>query len=563
LATDFDGTIAREDRVRDDVIDALRRLRISGRRILLVTGRQIANLRSVFPQMDIFDCIVAENGGVLFWPESRSLDALAPPPSPMLLDALHERGIEPLSAGSVVVATRHPNEHAVLDVIHGLALELQIVFNQNEVMVLPPGVSKGTGLQSALRKLNLSEHEVVSVGNAANDHSFLTISECSVAVADAAPSIRDAVTFTTRSPNGDGVIELIEELIDNDLASRTPMRSDETVLLGIDERGDPIRLSPYGHNILVVGPSASGKSTFATGVIERLMDLAYQLCIIDPEGDYGTLEGVTVLGSRARAPAIDEVVEVLRDPGVSVVVNLLGVRLEDRPHFAADLFSQIHAMRVSTGRPHWVVVDEVHHLLPSSWAHAKMLLPQRLGETILITMRATEVVPHLVERVDVIVAVGSDPQAVLDDVAAALGTAPPEVPPLTRSANECVIWFRARDRKPMRMWTVPARTERLRHIRKYAEGNLGAKSFFFRGPEQRFNLRAQNLASFRDLIEGIDDATFLHHLNRGDYSAWLRSAIKDAPLAEEVSSIRSSGGSTAQKRRAIIEAIEQRYVVGR
>jgi hypothetical protein len=192
-----------------------------------------------------------------------------------------------------------------------------------------------------------------------------------------------------------------------------------------------------------------------------------------------------------------------------------------------------------------------------------MLLPQRLGETILITMRATDVVPHLVERVDVIVAVGSDPRPVLADVAAALGVDPPEAPSPPRSANECVVWFRARDRKPMRMWTVPARTERLRHIRKYAEGNLGPKSFFFRGPEQRFNLRAQNLTSFRDLIEGIDDATFLHHLHRHDYSSWLRDVIKDAPLADEVSSIRGADTSTAQKRRAIIDAIEQRYVVGR
>ena len=76
--------------------------------------------------------------------------------------------------------------------------------------------------------------------------------------------------------------------------------------------------------------------------------------------------------------------------------------------------------------------------------------------------------------------------------------------------------------------------ERLRHLRKYAEGNLGPQSFFFRGLGAKMNLRAQNLTAFCELAAGVDDDTWLFHLRTGDYSAWMRGVIKDDDLAREV-----------------------------
>ena len=106
----------------------------------------------------------------------------------------------------------------------------------------------------------------------------------------------------------------------------------------------------------MAGPSASGKSTFATGLIERLVHKSYQVCILDPEGDYSTLDDIVTLGSRLRAPLISEVLDVLQDPSVNVVVNLLGVELDDRPAYFAELLPRLLAMRARTGRPHWLVV---------------------------------------------------------------------------------------------------------------------------------------------------------------------------------------------------------------
>ena len=109
----------------------------------------------------------------------------------------------------------------------------------------------------------------------------------------------------------------------------------------------------------------------------------------------------------------------LRDAGTNLVVNLLGIPLQDRPAFFAQLFPRLQAMRAHTGRPHWIVIDQVHHLLPATWGLAPSTLPQRLGETILITYRPREVAPSILALVDTAVAVGPSPDGPLAEFATA------------------------------------------------------------------------------------------------------------------------------------------------
>ena len=130
---------------------------------------------------------------------------------------LQERGVTPLVTGRVIVASLHPHEKTIVDVIAKLGLELQVIFNKGAVMVLPTGVNKATGLIAALQELKLSAHNVVGIGDAENDHSFLSLCECSVAVANAIPSLKEQADYTTKAENGDGVIELIEQLLADDL----------------------------------------------------------------------------------------------------------------------------------------------------------------------------------------------------------------------------------------------------------------------------------------------------------------------------------------------------------
>jgi hypothetical protein len=117
------------------------------------------------------------------------------------------------------------------------------------------------------------------------------------------------------------------------------------------------------------------------------------------------------------------------------------------------------------------------------------MLPQRLGETILITHRPSEVAPPLLAMMDTAVAVGPSPALALDELAEALGFEPPAVPRTKR--HEAIVWERSAGLDPYAAIVVPARSARLRHLRKYSEGNLGPRSFFFRGAAARMNLRAR------------------------------------------------------------------------
>lgn len=216
LAVDYDGTLATDGKVDSAVLDALGRLKNSGRQLLLVTGRELNDLREVFPGLAIFDRIVAENGALLHTPLTDEHKALGHAPGQPFLDLLRRKEVAPLSAGHVIVATVEPHENRVLEAIRELGLELEIIFNRSSVMVLPSGINKATGLLQALKELKLAPQHVVGVGDAENDHAFLEACGYAVAVANAIPSLKDHADLVTQGPAGSGVLEVIERLFSDD-----------------------------------------------------------------------------------------------------------------------------------------------------------------------------------------------------------------------------------------------------------------------------------------------------------------------------------------------------------
>jgi hydroxymethylpyrimidine pyrophosphatase-like HAD family hydrolase len=560
LATDYDGTIASQGQVDEATLDALQRLRSSGRKLILVTGRELDDLKEVFPHLDLFERVVAENGALLYRPDSREEKVLAEAPPERFVAVLQRRGV-PLSVGRVIVGTREPHETTVLEVIRDLGVEMQVIFNKGAVMVLPSGVNKATGLRAALYELGLSPHNVVGVGDAENDHAFLSLCECAVAVANALPSVQEAADRVTSRSHGGGVIELIDRLIDSDLAELAPRLKRHTLLLGAREEGAEVRLDPYGVSVLLSGPSGTGKSTFATGLLERLVEHQYQFCIIDPEGDYSNFEGAVVLGDSKHAPTVNEVVQLLEKPDQNAVVNLLGISMEHRPSYFEGLLTALLELRGRTGRPHWIIIDETHHLLPPSWAPAIPNLPKKLNGVVLITVHPDHVAQAVLSWVDLILAIGGSPEKTIRKFTEAVGAPPPPVPAATLQPGEAIAWWRQQKAAPFRFQSIPPRGERLRHLRKYAEGELPPhRSFFFQGPDGKLNLRAQNLMIFNQLADGVDDTTWSYHLKRGDYSRWFRTMIKDPQLADEAAAIeRKTDLSPKESRAQIREKIEGRY----
>jgi hydroxymethylpyrimidine pyrophosphatase-like HAD family hydrolase len=558
LATDYDGTIAEHGIVTEATCKAIEALKRSGRRAILVTGRELPDLLSIFPQIGLFDLVVAENGALLYDPATQKEEPLAPPPPPEFVARLEAARVTPLSVGRSIVATWEPNETIVLETIRELGLELQIIFNKGAVMVLPANVNKASGLAAGLERLGLSPHNVVGIGDAENDHAFLSYCGFGVAVDNALSAVKDKVDYVTKGARGEGARELIELLDDTDLRDIKVQGERALPLLGTCGDGSDLRLDPRDGPMLIAGSSGGGKSTVVRSFIEQMHRLNFQFCVIDPEGDYAELVDAVVLGDAGQPPRIEEVMDLLSRPGVSVVVNLLGVKIADRPRFFAKMLPDLAAMRAHTGRPHWIVVDEAHHMLPADWDPAPVTLPREMPAIMLVTVHPEALAPDVVSAIESVIGVGKHPREAVKLFCEARGEPEPPELEVDREAGEAYYW---QGGKAQIVRIEQPKGERRRHVRKYAEGELGEdKSFYFRGPENALNLRAQNLMIFLQMAEGVDEATWLHHLREGDYSRWFEEAIKDDELADEARAVEADSAlDAATSREKIAEMVTRRY----
>jgi HAD superfamily hydrolase (TIGR01484 family) len=218
LACDYDGTLAHDGVLNASTAAALDRFCTSGRRLLMVTGRELPDLQSVCQVLDKFEWIVAENGALLYRPSDKFSKLLCAPASAELAQKLGEAHAQPLSVGRAIIATREPHENLVINLIKELGLELQVIFNKGAVMVLPTGVNKATGLSVALKEMKIDPQHVVAIGDAENDHAFLSMCGVGVAVANALPTLKERADLVIQGARGDGVIALIDRILATDLA---------------------------------------------------------------------------------------------------------------------------------------------------------------------------------------------------------------------------------------------------------------------------------------------------------------------------------------------------------
>lgn len=217
VAFDYDGTLAHHGAIAELTVEVLKKCSASGRKLIMVTGRELPELQEVCPHLGLFERVVAENGALLYDPAKNSIRSLGPPPSVEFVATLQRRGVEPLTTGNVIVSTLHPNETVVLQTIRDLGLELQVIFNKGAVMVLPSGINKATGLAAALKQLGRSAEETLAVGDAENDHALLESVGFGVALANAVAMLKAHADWVTDGRNGEGVQELIARLIEDKL----------------------------------------------------------------------------------------------------------------------------------------------------------------------------------------------------------------------------------------------------------------------------------------------------------------------------------------------------------
>jgi hydroxymethylpyrimidine pyrophosphatase-like HAD family hydrolase len=552
LATDYDGTLASDGHVTPNAIEALERFKDTGRRLILVTGRELAHVKEPFPRLELFDRVVAENGAVVYDPANEKEVVIGVGPPPAFVERLRQLNVTPLSVGRSIVATWEPHQAAVLEAIREFGLEHHIIFNKGAVMVLPPGINKAAGLEAALKDLGLSYHNVVGVGDAENDQAFLHHCGCAAAVANALPAIQNTAHVRLTKDHGEGVIELIERICRED-AGLAPAEA-HGILFGM-EGSEPVSLKPFDGNVLIAGKSGIGKSTLAIALTEQMVAEEFQFCVFDPEGDYDDLEHAVSVGDVKVPPVVDEALKLMK-AGTNIVINTQSLSVGERPGFFADMLPRVSALRTKSGRPHWLVIDEAHHLLPATRGDADQTLDDKVPAVILITVHPESISPGVLKSVHTIVALGQGD--VITQFCGAVGEKTPSWE--TPGEDEVIVWERGSGAPRRVRPQKPVQTHK-RHTRKYAEGALGEDhSFYFRGPDNQLNLRAQNLMLFVQIADGVDDRTWLHHLKQGDYSTWFREIIKDRELADEAATIETALQLNARESREKIgSAVIRRY----
>jgi HAD superfamily hydrolase (TIGR01484 family) len=558
LASDYDGTLAEDGSVTPLTLAALDKFKIFGKRLIMVTGRELPSLRDCFEGLNRFDLVVAENGALLFNPATGQERLISAAPPEQFVAALRAKNVHPLSVGRGIVATWTPNETIVLTTIRELGLDWQVVFNKGAVMCLPPGVNKATGLATALADWNLSPLNVVGIGDAENDLAFLSTCGCSVAVANALDTVKARVDIITAPDHGAGVSEFMNDWQIDAAGTFAGLRRHDLYLGDAAANNCAINLRANEGAILLAGSSGVGKSKLAALLMERLTDRGYQVCVIDPEGDYDSLSFLKHVGDTQRTPPAEEVAGLLQSPTTNLSLNLLGTDVSERPAYFSKLLGELCGLRASTGRPHWIVLDEAHHLAPRDALDHQVSFPANMSCVLFVTTHPKTLSSAALAAVQTVIAVGETANEAIAEFCRSVDE--PEPPEgVYPQESEVLVWRRRSESDVQRVAIGKAREEHRRHTRKYAEGRLGEdKSFYFTGSTQLLKLRAHNLAAFLQLAQGVDDDTWLFHLRNGDYTRWFRDSIKDDELAAEVQGLESSQ-DPASSRSALATSVKRRY----
>ena len=487
------------------------------------------------------DAVVAENGAVVHFPGGGHTRALAPSIPGAFVNELGRRGI-PFTAGHCLVDANAEDGPRLLDVTRTLELPLVQVFNRSRVMVLPQGISKATGLQAALDMLRLSARNTLAIGDAENDHELLRTAEIGVAVSWGSAALRSVADLVVSGAGPASVASFLRPLA----VSRTmpaPVRARRRLHLGYTEDGREFSLAVRGRNVLVAGDAKSGKSWLAGLLSEQLILHGYSVCVLDPEGDYGSMEalpGVAVLGGEDPPPTPRQLARALRYPDRSVVVDLSRLPQDDKIAYIREALPALNVMRRKTGLPHRIVLDEAHYFLHDEDAPA--LLDFELNGYTVVTYCASRLPAALLDATEVmIVTCESSPQ---------------EIDALCRRCASCQqvdrdAWRRQFGHIPLgqavalpitdeaggdvRQFTIGQRlTAHVRHREKYVDVPVteGRAFVFTEGPV--IGRRARTLRQFVAHVEHATSGALQGYLKRGDFSRWIREVFGDHALASEL-----------------------------
>lgn len=564
LALDYDGTIAVHGQMVPDVAAALREARERGIKIILVTGRILSDLRKVMHEEELFDAIVSENGAVLTFPGGWTR-LLGRPASREVLSAFCDQGIE-IAFGDCVVEADAAESGKLLKVIKKLQLPLMLVFNHGRVMVLPQGITKASGLCTALDTMRLSRHNCLGIGDGENDHALLDTCEVGVAVGWGSPALRKMADHVLEGEGPAAVAGYIREVTGT---RSLPLQraKDRHLFLG-RIAATPVQTSILGRNILVAGDPRTGKSWIGGLLAEHLILHGYCLCVIDPEGEYSSLELLpdVLVFDDAQPPRLSDMRRALQHPDTSVVIDLSKLEHGEKLAYAGRLLPMLAQLRQEKGLPHWLVLDEAHYFLDRPASEVSAVC--RRGGTVLVTYRPSQIHPdHLSSEGTVLTTTISHPDE-LDALVSLRGDCADTEKWRgllgSLAINEAAIIHRHHRRcdLPERFMLAQRLTSHVRHRSKYIDVPMPAhRAFHFTCNGQSYGPPARSLKEFVGLLVRVPESSVREHAGRSDFSKWISKVLGDQALARAVGKIEQKfrAGGEVNLPEALKQVIDKRY----
>ncbi|AMY10763.1 Sugar phosphatase YidA [Luteitalea pratensis] len=567
IALDYDGTIASGDVLDPSAQDAIAATRARGIVVVLVTGRILDQLRRVAGDLHFVDGVIAENGAVMHFPDSGRTSALAPPVPEEFVAELSRRGI-PFAAGRCLVDADANDAPRLLDIIRTLELPLVLIFNHGRVMVASQGVSKATGLNVVLETLRLSARNTVAIGDAENDHELLRLAEVGVAVAWGRKALQASADIVLDGTGPAAVGDYLRTLA----AAGTlpiPPRARRRLLLGTLADGREFSLAVRGRNVLVTGDATSGKSWVAGLLCEQLILHGYSVCVVDPEGDYSSLEGlpgVTVLGRDDAPPTSRELLRALRYPDRSVVLDLSRLPYDDKFHYVRAILPALNVFRRRTGLPHRILLDEAHYYLHDTDA-PQLLDFEHNGYTV-VTYCASRLPPAVLTSTEVMIVTRESNPAEMDALrarcrgCAAIDASRWAVLGHLKVGQAVALPITEEAAGELRLFTIaPRLTTHVRHREKYVDVPVSSDRAFVFRTDGHAGQRIRTLRQFVSALETTSKPLLAGYIGRGDFSRWIGDVFGDRALAAELQALerRHGAGPREETLREMVSAVRHRY----
>ncbi len=578
LASDLDGTLADNGVIPPATWMLLRQAKLAGFTLFLVTGRTLESFVDTGPYTETFDALVVEDGAVVYLPRRDVVRTPFGRLSSAITRRLETIGV-PLERGMAIAATRVPYDMVIMDVLKEVNASVTVEYNRGAVMLLPPGATKGTGLMYALQELGYSLRNVVACGDAENDQSMFEAVELAAAVPHALPALKALADVVLPRVEGPWIAPLMTDLLAGRLPARR-QRPERRLLLGYGTDNAPVNVDPLdviNCNVGIFGASGSGKSWLAGLLVEELLNKGYQVCLIDPEGDYRSLAlSPRVLflgGEQAPLAAVSDVINLSEWHSISLVVDLSSAEPEQQYAYTLELLRAMRGFRARRGRPHWLLLDEVQNFCPPEG--------NELSELLLAIMRESKGCGLVSYRPSLL------PQALLDAIDPCLLTRlslPEELEGLGSFLEQRGLLPAQHTQMPMlpsgyaylcpgarafgpaqgealKFRAGPRLIPHIRHLNKYLRAPLpAAKRFYFTDPQGRhLGYTAANLWEFREILRQLPLASLENHLKRGDFERWLHDVLHDEELAHRIHKIGKHARRGEDLRQILLEAVVDRY----